>query len=127
MVQVLRRGQAPNKVVSVAAIVGGALDLAQMRHLVQHGGSLVLGVASAAQRGQAGEEQRAVDHLAGRGVRVCQHAVGAGAEDVGAVVPERVLVGFSVEHRGVGGFLPAVAGGGGAALAGHVVEHACDG
>ena len=107
VIQVLRCGKATDEVVPVTSVVAGALDGSQMRHLVEHGGSLVLRVAGAAQSRQTGEEQGAVDHLAGGRVRVGQDAVGAGAEDVGAVVS-------------------AAAAGGGAALAGDVVEDGGD-
>jgi|SRR5690242_19478334 len=108
MVQVLSGRQAANKVVAVAPVVTGALDLGQVGHLVQHTSSLVLGVAGAAQRRQIGEEERTVDHLASRGVGVRQHAAGAGAQDIGAVIS-------------------GVTAGTGAALGGDPVEHGCNG
>lgn len=108
MVQVLGRRQTANEVVTVASVVAGALDLGQVGHLVEHSGGLVLSVAGTAQSREAREEQRAVDHLAGGGVGVGQDTVGAGAQDVSAVVP-------------------AVAAGGGAALGGDVVEDCGDG
>ena len=107
VVQVLRRRQAADEVVSVTSVVARSPDLPQVSHLVQDSRSLVLSVAGTAQRRQASEEQGAVDHLAGRGVCVRQHTAGAGAEDVGAVVP-------------------AVAAGGGAALSGDTVEDGLD-
>ena len=79
MVQVLRRRQTPHKAVPIAPVVRSSLDLSQVGHLVQHSRSLVLGVASAAQRGQTAEEQRAVNHLAGTWVCVREHTAGAGA------------------------------------------------
>jgi hypothetical protein len=47
---------------------------------------LILGVASSAKGSEAGEEQGAVDHLAGGRVSVSQHSGRASTKDVGAVV-----------------------------------------
>jgi hypothetical protein len=107
VIQVLRCRKTTDKVVPVTSVVAGALDRGQMCHLVEHSGSLVLCMAGAAQSRQTGEKQRAVDHLAGGGVRISQDTVGAGAEDVGAVVS-------------------AAAAGGRTALAGDVVEDGGD-
>lgn len=71
MVQVLCCAQAADKVVAVTTIVAGTLDLSKVSHLVEDSGGLILGVASARQRCQTGEKQRAVDHLAGGWVCVC--------------------------------------------------------
>lgn len=57
-----------------------------MSHLVKNSGLLVLSVASAASRREAGEEQGAVDHLRGRRRSVSQNTTTAGAQDVGAVL-----------------------------------------
>lgn len=86
--QVLSGSQGANSVVAVGTVlVGGAGDLAQVGHLVQGGGLLVLGVAGAAGGGQAGEVQGAVDHVALGGQGVGQDtALAAVAVDVGAVV-----------------------------------------
>lgn len=86
MVQVLCCAQAADKVVSVATIVAGALDLSQVGHLVKNSGLLVLSVASAAGGGKTTEEEWAVDHAASRRLGVGQYAGGAGTEDVGAVI-----------------------------------------
>ena len=86
MVQVLRGAQAPNKVVAVAAVVLRALDLRQVRDLVDVGRRLVLGVARPGQGRQRREVQVAVDHEAAAGQRVGQHARRARAQHVGAVV-----------------------------------------
>lgn len=75
MVQVLGSAQATDKVVTIATIVAGTLDLGQMGHLVKNSGLLVLGVAGTASGRETREEERAVDHLAGGRVCVSEHAV----------------------------------------------------
>lgn len=89
MVQVLSSGQGLDEVVAVSTVVGGALDLGEVGHLVQDGGLLVLGVAGGAGGREGGEEERAVDHDAGGGLGVGQDAVAARAEHVVAVVARR--------------------------------------
>lgn len=86
VVQVLGGRQGADEVVPVSAVVGGTLDLGQVGSLVEDGGLLVLGVAGGAGGGEAGEEERAVDHQRAGGLRVGEHAAAAGTEHVGAIV-----------------------------------------
>lgn len=109
MVQVLRGGQGAHGSVAVSAVlVGGALDLGQVGHLVQRGGGLVLVVAGARQRRQVAEVQRAVDHVALRGQRVRQHARVARAVHVAAVVARDARAGAAA----LGGHAPEDGGDG---------------
>ena len=109
MVQILARSQALDTAIPItSALVGRALDLAQMRDLMEGSGGLVLGMAGLAQRRQAREVQRAVNHVAGAGQGVGQNARRAGGVHVGAVVT-------------------GVAAGGGAALGGDLGEDVGDG
>lgn len=86
VVQILRGAQAANEVISIAAIVRSTLDLGQMSHLMENSRSLILSVTGAAKSWKASEEERAVDHLTGRGVSVRQDTAGAGTKDVRAIV-----------------------------------------
>lgn len=64
MVEVLRGSQTTHKVVSVSIVVLSALDLAQVRNLVDVSGGLVLSMAGSGQRGESREVEVAVDHQA---------------------------------------------------------------
>lgn len=86
VVEVLAGAQASDEVVAVATVVGGALDLAQMGHLMQVGRGLVLGVASRGAGGQLVEVRVAVGHVALAGDGVGEDAGPAGAVHIGAVV-----------------------------------------
>ena len=107
MVQVLRRAQAADEVVTVATIVASSLNLGKMSHLMKDSGSLVLSMASAGKGSETGEEQRTVDHLASGWGGVSQDTTGAGTENISAVVA-------------------GVSRGGRTALCGNVVEYTLD-
>lgn len=102
MVQVLRRAQAAHKVVPIATIVIRALDLSQVRTLVNIRRRLVLGVARARQRRQPVKVQVAVGHVAGARQRVREHLPVARAVHVGAVVPAHTGIGRAALGRDAG-------------------------
>lgn len=64
MVEVLGGSQTTDKVVSISIVVLSALDLAQVRNLVDVSGGLVLSVAGSGQRRESREVEVAVDHQA---------------------------------------------------------------
>lgn len=92
VVQALLGGQLADVVVAVA-IVGGAGHLAEVRRLVKRRGRLVLAVAAAGEVREVVPVEVAVDLEAARGLRVCEDAVAAAVELVGAVVAGRAAVG----------------------------------
>lgn len=87
MVDVLVSAQALEEVVAIATVVGGALDLVKMGHLMHVGLSLVLAVAGRGSCGQRLEVQVTVGHVACSGNGVGEDAALASAVHVGAVVP----------------------------------------
>lgn len=95
MVDVLVGAQALEEVVTIATVVGGALDLAKMGHLMHVGLGLVLAVAGSGGSGQLLEVQVAVGHVACSGDGVGEDTALASAVHVGAVVPGVAGVGGS--------------------------------
>lgn len=93
---------------TVSAIVVGALDLAQMRDLVDDGVGLGLPIAGLGVEGQPRQVQIAVHHVAGLGDCIRKDALGARVEAVGAVerrhpgVEREALVLDLLEHAGHG-------------------------
>lgn len=95
MVDVLVSAQALEEVVTIATVVGGALDLGKMGHLMHVGLGLVLAVAGSGGSGQLLEVQIAVGHVACSGDGVGENTALASAVHVGAVVPGVAGVGGS--------------------------------
>lgn len=87
MVDVLVSAQALEEVVTIATVVGGALDLAKMGHLMHVGLGLILAVAGIGSSGQLLEVKVAVGHVACSGDGVGEDTALASAVHVGAVVP----------------------------------------
>lgn len=92
MIEILGGTQATHKVVAVAAIIGGSLDLGEVCHFMKTGCGLVLTVASRCKSRELVEVQVAVSHVAAAWKSIGQNAAGACPIDVGAVVARNTRV-----------------------------------
>lgn len=87
MVQVLRSTQAAHKVIPIPTVVIRALNLPQVRALMDISRRLVLRVARPRQRRQLIKVQVAIRHVARARQRIRKHLSVASPVDVRAVVP----------------------------------------